>query len=638
MPAADQLFTKNPNKMTTITSTTTPSMPMLPINVPILRHATHEARMHQDNYRLGHLHHLHHQFQGALRTPKDDQPSSPLSYPINPNEVRFDHHHMLGEQPVSSVLAYQSDLLERLNVVSTMHKANDDYSDTRSSSVSSFQADSLHQLDAQDDRLSCCSEDSELSVGKEEDGGVQTSSSSSMFHLSSKHASIRRTLPIPDEDMEDSCSRTPLTQISNCSVEDISNESLSKSSPMTPPNPLRFPIVRPSPTRLQEEFLRNSQIYAEELMKHQMSFLAATKGLHMPPNKPMDNDSRSTDSKAGFRPLIRNQPAQETDMRWPLTDDRNISPNSTETTHFRGIHSHLNAISKITSALGRDLSSLKSPVGSMNSRESSQSPPNHYNQMLLNQNMLLNDSNLKFSIDNILKPSFGRRITDPLLKRSKTGKKTVAQKAAAQQRNLQKLQAATERHGTPIDLTASMIAGPAASTTPFSDTSTQPSDITNVDSASVSTHHTSEASASSDQILSPAIITANTSDLDKVSSSSTSSTTTTSSSASSSSSPMVWPAWVYCTRYSDRPSSGTKRRTFTKSNKPSKTHYQNRTTKTNSDYIHTSCDFLYTFCIRVTFQCDMFGVYVFGFVLFCSWNYHKRMAMVIAWRVPHFWL
>lgn len=538
-------------------------MPMLPINVPLLRQFSNESKMHQDNYRLGHLHHLHHQFQGAHRTPKDDQPSSPPAYMANPNEVRFDHHMLSENPPVKSVLAYQSDLLERLNVVSSMHKATDEYSDTRSSSVSSFQADSLNQLDAQDDRLSCCSEDSELSVGKEEDGGIQTASSLSIFQLaSSKHAALRRTMTHPDENIdtaEDSCSRTPITQLSSGSVDEMSNESILKSSPMTPPNPLRFPIVRPSPTRLQEEFLRNSQLYAEELMKHQMSFLAATKGLQLSTN----NDHRVSDSKPGFRPLIRNQPVQDQESRWPITDDLNQSPNQSETTHFRGIHSHLNAISKITSALGRDLSSLKSPVGSMNSRESSQSPPNQYNQLLLNQNMLLNDSNLKFSIDNILKPSFGRRITDPLLKRSKTGKKTVAQKAAAQQRNLQKLQAATERHGTPIDLTASMTSNPVPpppSTTPFSSESPIP-DNTSIDSASTSAISPG-APPTTDLLLSPANTNAtSSSDQDKVSSSSTSSTTTTSSSASSSSSPMVWPAWVYCTRYSDRPSSGTNKKT-----------------------------------------------------------------------------
>lgn len=584
MPAVDhQTSSGSLNDMTTLTSSTTQSMPMLPISVPILRHANHEARMHQDNIRLGHLHHLHHQFQGAIRAPKEDQPSSPLAYPITTNEARFDHH-MMSEPPINSVLAYQSDLLERLNVVSTMHKATDEYSDTRSSSVSSFQADSLHQMDVQDDRLSCCSEDSELSVGKEEDGGPQITSPSSIFHLAgSKHN--RRTIPNLDDDMDDSCSRTPLTQLSGCSVDDISNESISKSSPMTPPNPLRFPIVRPSPTRLQEEFLRNSQLYAEELMKHQMSFLAATKGLHMTANKPMENDFRTTDSKPGFRPLIRNQPAQDSEMRWPIPDDRNTSPNPSETTHFRGIHSHLNAISKITSALGRDLSSLKSPIGSMTSRESSQSPPNHYNQMLHNQNMLMNDSNLKFSIDNILKPGFGRRITDPLLKRSKPGKKTVAQKAAAQQRNLQKLQAATERHGTPIDLTASMISGPPPpSTTPFSDASTLPSENNTVDTSSASTHISEAPQSSTDQqLLSPAA-TATTSDQDKVTSSAAS-TTTTSSSASSSSSPMVWPAWVYCTRYSDRPSSGIY-------NNHLKTTSKQPTNKANSKTFHT-CNFLY---------------------------------------------
>lgn len=550
--------------MTTITST--PSMPILPINVS-LRNNHDAARMHQDNYRLGHQfhHHHHHQFPGVLLPPKDDHQRTSPSFLAATNDVRFENH-LLGEPPAKTVLAYPSDLLERLNVVSTMHKATDDYSDTRSSSVSSFQADSVNQLDANDDHLSCCSEDSELSVGKEEEGAVRTTPPS-IFHLGAmKHAAIRRMPSSHDDDMdtaEDSCSRTPTAHISNGSVDDVSNESLPKTPTTTAQ--LRFPVVRPSPTRLQEEFLRNSQLYAEELMKHQMSFLAATKGLHLSAaaNKTLEGGTSDAfrpshalnpnEAKAGFRPLVRPAAAPEKDIRWTLSDDIASSVTApAESTHFRGIHSHLNAISKITSALGRDLTALKSPIGSMNSRESSQSPPDHFNQ-LINQNML-NDSNLKFSIDNILKPGFGRRITDPLLKRSKPSKKTVNQKAAQQQRNLHKLQLATEKHGTPIDLTAMAAGPPLGATTPsaspsFSATSPDIASDTNALPATAASCSSTLSTATASSLLSPG----GSSDQDKVSSTSNS---TTASSASSSS-PMVWPAWVYCTRYSDRPSSGT---------------------------------------------------------------------------------
>lgn len=62
------------------------------------------------------------------------------------------------------------------------------------------------------------------------------------------------------------------------------------------------------------------------------------------------------------------------------------------------------------------------------SRESSQSPSgfqqfkqNHHQHFVSHQNNLT-DRQLKFSIDNILKADFGRRITEPLLRSSKNKK------------------------------------------------------------------------------------------------------------------------------------------------------------------------------------------------------------------------
>lgn len=99
---------------------------------------------------------------------------------------------------------------------------------------------------------------------------------------------------------------------------------------------------------------------------------------------------------------------------------------------------------------------------------------------------------LKFSIDNILKADFGRRITDPInIKKSKP-KKVVPPMSAKQ----------------PVDDSP-----PAKSVVPVD----------------LSKAETEKATGSS---------------------------TIECNSSSSSSQPMLWPAWVYCTRYSDRPSSG----------------------------------------------------------------------------------
>lgn len=383
--------------------------------------------------------------------------------------------------------------------------AMDDFSDARSSSVSSF--------NREQDEMSCCSDDSELSVGKEVESG-QTFDAEQVITRHNLNR-VKKRVDLDDMDSVDDSCGTPITERTNlCASDDLSNDS-SRYTTLQPNSPrddtVRFPIVRPSPTRLQEEFLRNSQLYAEELMKHQMSFMAATKGLNISPKindhsfgfpvRPDISPVKIEEPKIGFRPLLR---SLDKDQRWNSIDDR--ASHSPESLNFRGIHSHLSAISKITSALGRgEMVNLTSP-GSMTSRESSQSPPINIQQLI--NNNIMNDSNLKFSIDNILKPTFGRRITDPLLKRNKTNKKSAAQRSSHQ---------GNDKHGKAIDLTATTNGLDAMTTT----------------MASPSIAATPPLSAQTEQ--------------DKPTSNSTSK------------SPMVsnvWPAWVYCTRYSDRPSSG----------------------------------------------------------------------------------
>ncbi|XP_046403876.1 homeobox protein engrailed-1-like [Ischnura elegans] len=110
---------------------------------------------------------------------------------------------------------------------------------------------------------------------------------------------------------------------------------------------------------------------------------------------------------------------------------------------------------------------------------------------------------LKFSIDNILRPEFGK---------------------------------GEVRGKSPLDLSASVSPGAAAPPPPSSKPPPPPPPPPAPSSAASSSSSSSSSSASS--------------------SSSTSSSSTTSSSGSGSSQPLLWPAWVYCTRYSDRPSSG----------------------------------------------------------------------------------
>ncbi|XP_034941546.1 homeobox protein invected-like [Chelonus insularis] len=126
----------------------------------------------------------------------------------------------------------------------------------------------------------------------------------------------------------------------------------------------------------------------------------------------------------------------------------------------------------------------------------------HHHRNNTNNNDL--QGNLKFSIDNILKADFGRRITDPIsLKKSRP--KKVAQK--------------------PIDLTKDFL-----------------------ESSSEGSDKTSESTSSNTSTGIP---------MDT----STNNGSAQSTPAADSSKQMLWPAWVYCTRYSDRPSSGRSPRT-----------------------------------------------------------------------------
>lgn len=224
----------------------------------------------------------------------------------------------------------------------------------------------------------------------------------------------------------------------------------------------------------------------------------------------------------------------------------NENPNQTDTLSFKNIESHLNAISKITnstldperkspsSPLSHRLSSspvsvksvsdspsflykggsdygeksnptspasfrqnLCSPMSpgsqrlytsgpdspeSLNRSPKPQESQNFYHQQNgTKANTNNNDAtsgNLKFSIDNILKADFGRRITDPINIRKSKPKKNTAETT----RSLEELKTG------PVDL-------------------------------SKPEEKSSKTETSGKQ-------------------------------------PMLWPAWVYCTRYSDRPSSG----------------------------------------------------------------------------------
>ncbi|OAD62789.1 Homeobox protein invected [Eufriesea mexicana] len=124
---------------------------------------------------------------------------------------------------------------------------------------------------------------------------------------------------------------------------------------------------------------------------------------------------------------------------------------------------------------------------------------NHHNNHN-NNNNLQHQAGLKFSIDNILKADFGRRITDPISLKKSRPKKVSSR---------------------PIDLTKDFL---ESATETSEKSSSETSSTTNASSGGVTTGSPS-SNATGPPVSDPG-------------------------------KQLPWPAWVYCTRYSDRPSSG----------------------------------------------------------------------------------
>ncbi|XP_055917826.1 homeobox protein invected-like [Eupeodes corollae] len=329
------------------------------------------------------------------------------------------------------------------------------------------------------------------------------------------------------------------------------------------------PIVRPSPTRFQEEFLRKSHIYAEELMKQQMQFMAAARA-------------------SAFS--LRHQSSAASAAAASEQTTENIN-------NFSGIHSHLSAISKMTQMSqmaaqnGGESALSKLTAFGLVAQSASNSSTSSLNQLqqqmqahlpFMNNNM--HEPSLKFSIDNILKADFGRRITDPLNKlggggnggaggssrarNSKRVDKSLSSSSATSAKvvsgvgNAVATSSSSSTTGTPIDLTSvcSNAASIAASATSslISNHCTNSNDSTStVFSSNYSTPVKSPTSASSatTTAASPSE-TAGADNSAEACGSGNASTSSGSGSGTGSNGPIVWPAWVYCTRYSDRPSSG----------------------------------------------------------------------------------
>uniref|UniRef100_A0A182QU30 Uncharacterized protein n=1 Tax=Anopheles farauti TaxID=69004 RepID=A0A182QU30_9DIPT len=463
--------------------------------------------------------------------------------------------------------------------------------------------------DDETDRMSCCSDDSELSVGQEVPDDLRAGPQS-----------VGQLQGAPDE----------LSNDSSRYSKDTPSELEFAAGRMQPA------MMRPSPTRLHEEFLRNSQLYAEELMRQQMQIVAAARGLSMSPAKgglvgghQSERSPTPGEPRVGFRPAGgggRGPDFFRQDASSPGEGAAGGGGGGLGTS-FRGIHSHLSAISQITQNLNSDLSKLTSPTAFRSSRESSQSPPSvgtsahlhslhqlhqqqqqqqqqqhHHHQLALaalNNNIAvaLNDQSLKFSIDNILKADFGRRITDPLLSKrvpkgghpphqhhlpqggpgstSNSSRKTPSKSPSAI--DLSGVSEQSSSSATLAPLLAGAVSVPGSIANALSSVKqfcAAVSSTTNSSSRASSGSVSSVGSVGSEDIspISPLSSTGSLKGADATgggagggggssaqgngASGASGAGSSSGSGSSSSGGPMVWPAWVYCTRYSDRPSSG----------------------------------------------------------------------------------
>ena len=243
---------------------------------------------------------------------------------------------------------------------------------------------------------SCNSTDSDLSVGQEKIDDDKSENNQT------ESETVENQM-----DEEETSSNASSSRL--CNPNQLTENNLQMSS-----------ILRPNPSRIHEEIFRNSQMYAEELVRQQIAAAARLQSLSSGKTFPHVLDpsafSENIESKLHIQSGVFTPKTIENNHQQPFCNNKSAI-------NFQNIHSHLSAISQITNSIKKDDSTSLSSL----SRESSQSPnfqhlKQHQNMIFHTQQNQLHERNLKFSIDNILKADFGRRITEPLLRTSKSRK------------------------------------------------------------------------------------------------------------------------------------------------------------------------------------------------------------------------
>ncbi|XP_037956004.1 homeobox protein invected [Teleopsis dalmanni] len=456
--------------------------------------------------------------------------------------------------------------------------------------------------DVDADAVSLCSDDSELSVGQENTAQRHITQRTQRLlalcrpvALSSGSTNTNSIMDTSDVRSNASTDETT-TQLED---DDLHTPTTSVIDPFVVANALRIPVpILPNAnvTPFHEEFMRKSHLYAEELMKQQMQLVAAARA-----------SSAFTLRQSVYQNLATAELNNEQSKTVLRQHDK-----PPDIASLAGIHSHLSAISQMSqlSAAATVAAAAAAAVANNNNKtvpknmcaandalakltalgvqqQQQQHKPltTGLNQLQAkmqahlpfmrgnnntnnNNNDHLHESTLKFSIDNILKADFGRPLTEPFIQSINSARSL---KSANNSNRSKKFTANSSAAMDLSNLMSSAAATANAATLNFS---------TSLANICTNSNDSSSTAISSDRVKSPISTQTNcsispapaqqnnnnteqtkTQEQHNNDNSGNSSSGSSSGSGANGSGPIVWPAWVYCTRYSDRPSSGRSPRT-----------------------------------------------------------------------------
>jgi hypothetical protein len=328
-------------------------------------------------------------------------------------------NHFLKLQNPSQILSNENFIKPCIDIGSAVQQQNCYISNVNVNATpmmtdSTLEQDSKMRVYSEDDSNS---NDSDLSVGQEK--VVHNETVEGKINNSINNANNNSKINNINKNNSDD-------EMSNASSSQYTNSSTRLCSPQNTPREIGE-MMRPM--QFHEEILRSSQLYAEELLRQRIAAAARLQTVTDPKNHHSPEEPEpSIISKLSFQSnLFSASKLAATDNS--INENGNSNNNlfcAKSAINFQNIHSHLSAISQITHNLGSNIKKDDATSLSSLSRESSQSPSGfqqfkqHLRGTHQNHHLHEHNLNLKFSIDNILKADFGRRITEPLLKSSKS--------------------------------------------------------------------------------------------------------------------------------------------------------------------------------------------------------------------------